>query len=737
MTTIEIARRLSRWVGTAVLLSAAACSPASEGDDPALRTPIVPPSVGAAPSATAPGATAAGSAAPAWPAAAPNPPGAAPTPGSQSPGAGVAAPGGAAATPGAMAGSVQSAGAAPYSQLPDGRGGFNIEQVSYAAVTGFDKAASLAAFQSTLYPILRENCSACHSTDTRAQAPIHADVDPALAHEYALTRLNPYTPEDSKFVVRQLIDRHHCFGSSCKDSGAKILSAVQAWATAIKGSMPEAGATMPKATAVPEQQVTQWIAADKANLKAGDADFVVYVSLHEMQNAGLSADRLNVARAGLSKALNSTARWAPKVVNPVDINGMGIVYRFDTRDYWGYNKGVKQLIYGGSDDDIFAGSHTDTLRFRFNFAKEISADPNFAKTIWNRVKQGSIDAYKQNGKTVNVAGFKAEYVEAGQLIYTLSRPDVYNTIMSLPTYATELETELGVIKKGDYKSYEYRIIDEAITIDSRFVLRANTTTGGFYYKTFDLFALGGEQVFPFREHPIPKFVSSAGAVPTDLSLIASLLQPTGGAPANCNASTKSGGFTLCTNYTGDNGVQQQASEIIWDMPNGLQGYAIYGGLNQRRVDAFSFIVHDPRRLLNASDAAIACRGPASARAACAAKAVIPSEIRLMTGGSCMSCHIDGMNRMGNDFRDQLDNKTLQQVSWLGDADMEAKVREVYPPTAMVRPQIEQDRKPYFDAMAQIRGGMILGQNQNLYVEPIGWGFEWAQKFYKYTDTISN
>lgn len=542
-------------------------------------------------------------------------------------------------------------------------------------------------------------------------------------------------PEDSKFVVRQVIDRHNCFGKSCAESGAQMLKAVEAWTSAVVSTLPEVPRSVPEATKISEQEVTQWIAADRAKLDAGDAPFMVYTTLHEMHNAGVSADRLNVARAGLSKVLNSTARWAPKIVNPVDINGKGMVYRFDIRDYWGYNKGVKTLIYGGSDDEIFAGDHKDTLTFRFNFAKTISPDPNFAKMIWDRVKQGSVDAYRQNGKAANVAGFKPDYVEASQLAYTLTRPDVYNSIMSLPQYATELETELGVIKKGDYKSYEYMLIEHAITIDSRLVFRAQTEAGGFYYKTWDLFVLLKEQVNPFWDNPIPKFVQSAGAVPRDLSLIASLVQPVGTAPAGCNASN-SGGFQLCKSYNAANGVQQSASEIIWDMPNGLQAYAIYGGLNQRRIDAFSFIVRDPRRLRKASDAAVGGKRLRTVSNEPINTNAGASDLRLLTGASCIGCHADGMNRMDNNLRDGLDNGTLK-ATWVGDAAAEAQVREVYPPTSKVRPMIEQDRVKFFDAMAQIRGGMILGENKNVNVEPVVWSFEWAQKFYNYADTVSN
>lgn len=83
---------------------------------------------------------------------------------------------------------------------------------------GFDKARSLKAFQGTLYPLLRANCSGCHSTQNTtgsgAQAPLHADVDVNLAHEYALTRVNFREPDNSKLVVRMRIDRHNCFGET-------------------------------------------------------------------------------------------------------------------------------------------------------------------------------------------------------------------------------------------------------------------------------------------------------------------------------------------------------------------------------------------------------------------------------------------------------------------------------------------------------------------------------------------
>ncbi|KYF55508.1 hypothetical protein BE08_21720 [Sorangium cellulosum] len=121
----------------------------------------------------------------------------------------------------------------------------NVEAVCIPEGMGFDKARSLEAFKGTVYPLLTQHCSACHSTTSRAQSPIHADVDPELAHEYALTRVNFRKPVDSKLVVRMGIDRHNCFGSSCKDANAQMLAAVEAWAAEVAPSLPETPRPVP------------------------------------------------------------------------------------------------------------------------------------------------------------------------------------------------------------------------------------------------------------------------------------------------------------------------------------------------------------------------------------------------------------------------------------------------------------------------------------------------------------
>ncbi|WP_437573424.1 hypothetical protein [Sorangium sp. So ce887] len=641
----------------------------------------------------------------------------------------------------------------------------NVESVCIGDEVGLDKAKSLEAFKTTVYPLLTKNCSGCHSTTSRAQAPIHSDVDPALAHEYALTRVNFKKPADSKLVVRMGIDRHNCFGSSCKDANAQMLSAVQAWAAAVAPSLPETPRPVAAGEQISEAQVKEWIAADKATHAAGaDAEFIKYTSLHEIHNKGASAEDMNVARVGLSKALNSTARWAPEIVNPVDINGKGIVYRFDTRNYWGHNKGVTKLHFGGSDDDVFFGRTSVnylgervgsdvTTKEKYRYTAEVQEDPSFAKLVWGRVLAGNVEGATDSAVLPPyVDGFKTDYVETSQLVYTLTRPDVYNAIMAIPWYAQDLETELGVIKDDGMKSYEYMVTKQAITIDSRMYWRARTKSGGYYWKTWDIFTgqlEGGVQTieqayeqgqirFPFWAHPIPTFIAGTGGGVTagTLSFVATLAQPfKSSEPSGCDGQPNYGGndFLNCRYYTGTAGLQQSAEEVIWDLPNGLQGYSLWGGFNQRRVDAFVNIVRDPRITRQDADAVITSRiGFAS------------TDRRLNTGSSCIGCHADGMNRGDNDLRDWLDEggarlpKGQHGVDgWIDDEQTVAQVKELYPPSSVMRPRMEDDRRVFMKAMSQIKREMVLGIDKNVYVEPTIWTIEWAQSFYKYAPTRSN
>jgi hypothetical protein len=125
---------------------------------------------------------------------------------------------------------------------------------------------------------------------------LHSDVDPALAHEYALTRVNFREPANARLVYRLSIERHNCFGESCKAASEKMLAAVNAWREAVIDMVPDVPRGVEASKKITEQQVLDWIAADR-KIPAAQQEFIRYASFHVLHNAGVSALDLNHARA--------------------------------------------------------------------------------------------------------------------------------------------------------------------------------------------------------------------------------------------------------------------------------------------------------------------------------------------------------------------------------------------------------------------------------------------------------
>jgi len=82
-------------------------------------------------------------------------------------------------------------------------------------------------------------------------------------------------------------------------------------------------------------------------------------------------------------------------VNPVDVNGKGILYKFDIRGYWGHtlidtSDPNFALFFGGSDDDLaFAAGKIDLngkaikydslLTMEHKLKPEVTRDERFAR----------------------------------------------------------------------------------------------------------------------------------------------------------------------------------------------------------------------------------------------------------------------------------------------------------------------------------------------------------------------
>ena len=91
--------------------------------------------------------------------------------------------------------------------------------------------ASSTLFASTVYPLLTQYCSRCHSpTALTAQSPFFAQADVDAAYAAALPKINLDTPTLSRFYQRLKFDFHNCWGGDCDAASAQMLAAIQSFA---------------------------------------------------------------------------------------------------------------------------------------------------------------------------------------------------------------------------------------------------------------------------------------------------------------------------------------------------------------------------------------------------------------------------------------------------------------------------------------------------------------------------
>ncbi|MEJ0008511.1 MAG: LamG domain-containing protein [Steroidobacteraceae bacterium] len=92
---------------------------------------------------------------------------------------------------------------------------------------------SPAAFQSTVYPLLSQYCSRCHSpTALTPQQPYFASADINEAYSNAQAKMNLDDPALSRFVVRLGTEFHNCW-SDCATDAAAMLTQITNSPTAI------------------------------------------------------------------------------------------------------------------------------------------------------------------------------------------------------------------------------------------------------------------------------------------------------------------------------------------------------------------------------------------------------------------------------------------------------------------------------------------------------------------------
>lgn len=214
-----------------------------------------------------------------------------------------------------------------------------------------------------------------------------------------------------------------------------------------------------------------------------------FFTLHTLSNnPRVLDDDLRLARAALSKALNSLSRQPdlvlPQAVDPartvyvVDLRALG----WDRRNLW--NALERAYPYGLEYD----GKDPALARLDRDLRDQTACDLPILRADW--------------------------------FIAAATRPPLYHTLLQLPTTAAELERELGVdIAKAFADPRPERIARAAfaksgVSGQNRLVERNQPSRGGYYWPSYDFlasngrskltrFPLGPLNLYPEGQHPFP------------------------------------------------------------------------------------------------------------------------------------------------------------------------------------------------------------------------------------------
>jgi hypothetical protein len=100
------------------------------------------------------------------------------------------------------------------------------------AYSGLSQTDQVAAYASTIYPVVTMNCAGgCHDSGANGAPFLFASTDVNQAYSIIIdaSKVNRRSPDQSRIVRRPTADFHEC-GNRCAEIGAEMLEAVEDWA---------------------------------------------------------------------------------------------------------------------------------------------------------------------------------------------------------------------------------------------------------------------------------------------------------------------------------------------------------------------------------------------------------------------------------------------------------------------------------------------------------------------------
>jgi serine/threonine-protein kinase len=352
----------------------------------------------------------------------------------------------------------------------------------------------------------------------------------------------------------------------------------------------------------------------------------VYFTLHHLYNhPDVSDFDLRLYRAALAKAINSLS-WSPEIVVPKAVDELGLLLRIDLRDLaWEADEWSAVLA-----------------QYPYGLTYDAVRDQQLAETARRLT---TLAGGRQDGGLVAI--------RADWFVVTATRPPLYHRLLEIPATAAELESRLGVNAENNFlrgRVARAGFAESGVSTANRLVERHASLVGrgAYYWKSYD-----------FREDRVKSnlFQKPLGPAFT-------------GNPHDAFAFEHDGG------------------ELIFSLPNGLQGYMLIDA-SGNRIDAGPVeIVQDSKRTSG-------------------------SPV-VVNGISCMHCHRGGMISFVDTVRDG--------VALFGDA--RRKVFEVFPERDTMGTLLDRDAATFVSALEVAIGPFLkvaedADRDIGQFAEPIG------------------
>jgi hypothetical protein len=362
-----------------------------------------------------------------------------------------------------------------------------------------------------------------------------------------------------------------------------------------------------------------------------------YFTLANLHNdASVDAAAIDMARMALVKVLNSLS-WQPRPVVPEPLGGAGVLLAIDisrlgwTREHW--NRLVADYPYSLG----YASLEDTSLHELDRELRDLRRDgsPAILRADWMVGRGSQPPLYYA-------------------ILFDLSLPELVSRPTDTASPANpkrmtdvDLERILGVDAASAIASGRVNragFTHSGVSGQNRLVERHNTRSGSYYWKSYDFKSSNRTAIL--SEFPLgPRFDGNA---------------------------------------FNDLAFEHDGGEVIFGLPNGLQGYLLVDGRG-RRIDAGPIEVVGDALKTSGSE-------------------------QIVAGVSCIACHRHGMIETPDD--------EIRSVSGVV-AEARDHLRRIYPETAEFRRLIDADTAIFVSALDRIMGPVPGGGSVADLPEPVG------------------